>query len=108
MKLHLILKKIWWDWVEQGCKDVEYRTLNEYWQTRILDKKDKLKSVVFHFGYTGKTLEFPIKDIDVGACPYRNWNGDFIRIHFENNRQMTRYNIDVKANPIDNDFPYEK
>ena len=82
--LHLVLKKEWYDKVLSGEKDIEYRTLNDFWKKRILDKKDKLKKVRFTKGYVSFGYDFEITKIDVGKCPYPNWNGDFIRIHFNN------------------------
>lgn len=56
MKLHLIVKKKWYDMIVSGEKKEEYRLHNLYWHRRIM-KQSIIDSVVFHRGYTCITHE---------------------------------------------------
>ena len=78
MKLHLVLTFHWFDEIAKGNKRVEYRENTPFWQKRV----QGIKTVVFHRGYSPKTLAFPIKNIDIGPCEYPGWDGEYIRIHF--------------------------
>lgn len=49
--LVLHLKTEFYDAIERGCKDVEYRDLTDYWIKRILDKAAELEEVHFFKGY---------------------------------------------------------
>lgn len=55
MKLHLIVKKKWYDMIVSGEKKEEYRLHNLYWHRRIMKQSCIIDSVVFHRGYTNIT-----------------------------------------------------
>lgn len=64
MKLHLVQKAKWYDMVESGEKQEEYRDNTPFWRKRIgIVMPD---SVVFHRAYTATTMEFKVKDIVLG------------------------------------------
>lgn len=74
-KLHLVLKKQWYDMIASGQKREEYRDIKPYWIKRLLenpvDDSDiimfkKFSNIVFHLGYTLQTMEFEIESISVG------------------------------------------
>lgn len=67
MKLHLVLKRKWYDMEVSGVKQEEYRDRTPYWKKRIWDRRGKIESVVMHCGYTNKTTEFKLIDIIEGA-----------------------------------------
>lgn len=62
--LHLTLTFHWWDEIAAGRKTCEYRRFTEGWRKRLngLRRGD---SIVFHRGYTGRTLTRRIEDIRV-------------------------------------------
>ena len=62
--LHLILTGYWFDEIDSGRKNVEYRELTSYWRKRI-SLTSKPKVVVFHRGYTRKIMVFAVKDIQI-------------------------------------------
>lgn len=55
--VHLILKGEYFDAIERGDKTIEYRS--NYWKKRIEGKQ----IVVFHRGYTKRTITFRIRKI---------------------------------------------
>lgn len=76
--LHLVLKSKWYDKIESGEKTSEYRECKPYWNKRFYGKDFDLTeaypsvinqnvkhfdTVVFHKGYTSKTMEFEIEQI---------------------------------------------
>lgn len=73
--LHLVLKGKWYDKIESGKKTSEYRECKPYWNKRFTGMSEsyfqsllgdgvcapqKYATVVFHKGYTSKTMEFAI------------------------------------------------
>ncbi|MGM9825701.1 MAG: hypothetical protein ACI3Z8_04610 [Paludibacteraceae bacterium] len=74
-KLHLVLKKQWYDMIASGKKKEEYRDIKPYWIMRLVENphddsdiivfKD-FSNVIFHLGYTLQTIEFEIESISVG------------------------------------------
>lgn len=62
--LHLTLTYHWWDKVVSGEKKAEYRRFTEGWRKRLNGVK-RGDLVVFHRGYTGRTLTRTIEDIRV-------------------------------------------
>ena len=93
-KIRLTLKKEWYDMIENGDKNVEYRELKDYWCRRIKGlglvcpyampssqsgrkicqktgnecvsgTQITQKSVVFSYGYTDKTMEYDITTLSV-------------------------------------------
>jgi len=80
--LHLVLTGKWYDKIDSGEKTSEYRKCSHYWNKRLggidtrlghaydllgipYKHKKVYQSVVFHRGYTSKTMEFAIVSIDV-------------------------------------------
>lgn len=75
--LHLVLTGKWYDKIDSGEKTSEYRACTPYWNKRFCGWADIINihgpnlqhywysSVVFHRGYTNKTMEFAIVSIDV-------------------------------------------
>lgn len=80
--LHLMLHGKWFDTIRYGNKRVEYRQIKPRWTTQIWEKRDTLKTVVLHRGYTANVIRAAIYDIDIGPCPYPGWSGDYYRVHF--------------------------
>ena len=87
-KIRLTLKNEWYDMIENGDKNVEYRELKDYWcglvcpyampssqrGCKICQKTGNecvsgtqitQKSVVFSYGYTDKTMEYDITTLSV-------------------------------------------
>lgn len=74
--LHLTLKKQWYNMIESGVKKEEYRELKPYWLKRLTCNCDDSTSsccdtkcfeqVVFHYGYTKKTMSFEFVNITIG------------------------------------------
>lgn len=69
-KLHLVLAGRWYDKIAQGDKTSEYRECKPYWNDRLghvardIDSGVRY-SVVFHCGYTARTMEFVIDSVAV-------------------------------------------
>lgn len=70
--LHLVLKHKWYDKIASGEKTSEYRACSPYWNHRFTGDKDSTRihlrqfvydKVVFHKGYTNKTMCFELKSI---------------------------------------------
>lgn len=62
--LHLTLTYHWWDKVVSGEKKEEYRRFTEGWRKRLNGLK-RGDLVVFHRGYTNRTLTRRIEQIRV-------------------------------------------
>ena len=82
MNLHLVLAHHWFDLIKSGEKRVEYREMSDYWRKRIWYKLEDIKTVTFARAYTSETLTFNVDCIDMGSCPYPEWNEEYYRIHF--------------------------
>ena len=82
MNLDLVLKFHWFDEIEAGRKDIEYREIRPYWTVRIWERRDKIKTVTFRRAYTLKKLTRNVEKIDIGPCPYEGWDGEYYRIYF--------------------------
>ncbi|MBQ9539868.1 MAG: hypothetical protein IJU89_00360 [Alphaproteobacteria bacterium] len=82
--LHLVLKSKWYDLIDCGAKTSEYRACTPYWNKRFIEHIEytdgpvyipplvftvKYDSVVFHRGYTNKTMEFKINSILITTEP---------------------------------------
>ena len=80
-KLHLPLKKQWYEMIESGVKTEEYREIKPYWTRRFIGMNQPLFSfrngyqqvnvkgythVEFSYGYTNRTMTFEIKEITIG------------------------------------------
>lgn len=75
--LHLTLTYHWWDKVSNGEKKAEYRRFTANWRKRLNGVK-RGDLVVFHRGYTGRTLTRTIEDIRViGGWDLPNEEYDF-------------------------------
>ena len=46
-RLHLILKKQWYDLIESGIKKEEYREIKNYWNARFIDGHVKIGGKLF-------------------------------------------------------------
>lgn len=62
--LHLTLTYHWWDKVSNGEKKAEYRQFTANWRKRLNGLK-RGDLVVFHRGYTNRTLTRRIEQIRV-------------------------------------------
>ena len=62
--LHLTLTYHWWDKVSSGEKNAEYRRFTANWRKRLADIRSG-DLVVFHRGYTSRTLTRRIEQIRV-------------------------------------------
>jgi hypothetical protein len=80
--LHLMLHGKWFDTTFYDGKRVEYRQIKPHWTKQIWEKRDTLKTVVLHRGYTNNVIRATITKIDIGPCPYPGWEGDYYRIWF--------------------------
>lgn len=75
--LHLTLTYHWWDKVSNGEKKAEYRRFTANRRKRLNGVK-RGDLVVFHRGYTGRTLTRTIEDIRViGGWDLPNEEYDF-------------------------------
>lgn len=52
MRVFLILKKIWFDQIEDRTKGSEYRDNTPFWRKRLLEKK--VTQVMFQLGYSSE------------------------------------------------------
>ena len=82
LTLNLVLTAKWFDQVESGEKNTEYREITPYWRKRIWHKRQLIKNVAFSRGYQEPSLILPVTKIDMGLCPYEGWDGVYYRIHF--------------------------
>ena len=95
-KIVFNLKREWYDKIASGEKIVEYRKVNAYWMSRLVDGKvgndgvlrgstKRFDVAVFRLGYSRKYPDITrrIVNIDIGPCPYDGWEGTYFRIHFE-------------------------
>lgn len=89
-KLHLTLKKKWFDMILSGEKRQEYREYKEYWKKRFIIPSTyppictlKYDTVVFKNGYSKKArkIELELAAIRVGfGNP--EWGGDDKKLQF--------------------------
>lgn len=64
--LTLRVKKEYFDQIKTGTKTEEYRVVNDYWTSRIVEEMDRVTTVRILLGYPkrgdmSKVLEFPYK-----------------------------------------------
>jgi len=80
--LHLVLKRKWYEMIEQGVKTAEYREVKPYYMRRlrccaIFPQSEScdgcafgschgIESVCLHRGYTSTTMTFKIRQICIG------------------------------------------
>ena len=66
--LHLVLKSVWFEKIKSGEKTSEYRECKAYWNNRFMPivrgEKTMWKYVVFHKGYTNKTIKCELLSVD--------------------------------------------
>ena len=79
--VHLVLTHHWYDEIAAGRKRTEYREQTGQWRMRLHQRTPY--PIVFHRGYTSTTLRATAMLVDVGPCPYPEWPGEYIRVHFE-------------------------
>lgn len=86
--LHLTLKAKWYDMINCGIKTEEYREIKDYWFKRLVWNpwegeyySKKYDRVVFHFGYTNRTMMFEITSItfDTGKV---EWGAEKGKLYF--------------------------
>ena len=80
-ELDLVLKRQWYEMIEQGIKTEEYREIKPYWTKRFLRFERPLFAhrnghescnekhythVRFRAGYTSRSMIFELKDIRIG------------------------------------------
>lgn len=82
MTLHLVLTFHWYDESVALRKPTEFRAPTPRWMRLIYDRRDRITHVRFARGYTSTTTTFRVSHIDLGPCPIPGWDGDYIRIHF--------------------------
>ena len=85
--LHLPLKAKWYEMIESGVKNEEYREIKPYWSKRFTGMFKPLFSfrcnyrqsnvkgythVKFSFGYTKRTMTYEIESITIGKGK-REW-----------------------------------
>lgn len=74
--LDLPIKKEWYNMIESGIKDEEYREIKQYWCKRLLKYQDTIEDAVdfrddythvrFRYGYTKRTMLREIESITIG------------------------------------------
>lgn len=84
--LHLVLKGKWYDLIDCGAKTSEFRACTPYWNRRFCGGKDIFPTertechlydtVVFHRGYTNKTMKFQIDFIRILNSPFNDLHLD--------------------------------
>lgn len=62
--LHLTLTYYWWDKIASGEKNAEYRRFTANWRKRLADVRPG-DLVIFHRGYTNRTITRRISQIRV-------------------------------------------
>ena len=82
MNLDLVLTYHWFDEIAAGRKTIEYREKTHFWFKRIWRNREKIKTVTFRRGYTSTTIKKKVTKIDLGPCPYPEWDGEYNRVHF--------------------------
>lgn len=91
--LHLPLKAKWYDMIESGKKTEEYRAITEYWKKRL--EKRNYTHVCFRYGYTRRTMTYPIQEITIGKGN-PEWGApqeDVFIIKFTNSVKIYEINI---------------
>ena len=89
--LDLILTHHWYDEVESGRKVIEYREMSSWWTRLIWDRRLEISRVRFRRGYTKTSITIPVVSIDIGECPYPEWNETYYRIHLDVQTQQKSY-----------------
>lgn len=83
--LHLVLAGKWYDLIDCGVKTSEYRACTPYWNRRFTGDPNSTDinlrqfvydTVVFHRGYTNKTMKFRIDFIRILNSPFNDLHLD--------------------------------
>lgn len=72
--LFLPLKAKWYELIEKGIKEEEYREIKEYWYKRLTGKN--YKYVCFSYGYTKRTMTFECKEIVCWRIGNPEWGAE--------------------------------
>ncbi|MBR1773907.1 MAG: hypothetical protein IJ759_00105 [Bacteroidales bacterium] len=100
-RLHLVLKKQWFDMIASGEKTEEYRNCTEYWAKRVgyelrlmeeviyenkyelvpTKKSKSFDCVCFHCGYTNITETRQFKGIRIGTGKQK-WGAEKGKVYF--------------------------
>lgn len=71
--LHLVLKHVWFEKIKSGKKTSEYRECKDYWNNKfnpiVNSEKEMWKYVIFHDGYTDKTIKCKLLSISITNKP---------------------------------------
>lgn len=85
--LTLPLTRMWFAKIWNGEKRTEYREVKPYWTKRIgaWVGDNTPRFIMFQIGYAKDGLRLLVQTtgVDVGACPYPGWDGDYYRLKFE-------------------------
>lgn len=82
--LHLVLKKKWYDMIENGIKKEEYREIKSYWIKRLCFNPTFDKNVDI-------IEEKPIDDWTINICKERNIN--LIEMYHKGNMRIKAFDI---------------
>lgn len=67
--LHLVLKHCWFEKIKSGQKRAEYRECKDFWNKKfepiVSGQKKMWKFVIFHDGYTDKTIRYTLVSIKI-------------------------------------------
>jgi len=80
MKLHLILKRKWFNLIDEGKKKIEYREKKDFWDKRL---NKNFTEVIFHLGYTNKIMRFNINKIFLNDNPDLDIKDMFKKDYYE-------------------------
>lgn len=75
--LFLTLTHEWFDKMLLGQKDIEYREATAFWRKRIWLRKNEITHVTFSRGYTKTRMTRQVLSIDLGTCPYPDFNAPY-------------------------------
>ncbi len=59
--LHLVLKKVWFDMIASGDKNLEYREIKPYWVKRFIDWSNYPKESKNDYKYIADDMQFDLK-----------------------------------------------
>lgn len=64
--LYLQLKAQWYEMIEAGVKEEEYREITDYWRSRIWRNQFSTTHVCFIYTYTKRRMTFEVEKITIG------------------------------------------
>lgn len=85
LRVHLVLNFHWYTETTEGGKRIEYRKMSPHWEKLIWERRDSITHVRFSKGYTSEVTTYKVDKIDIGKCPIEGWDGEYYRIHFNDN-----------------------